>query len=108
MIAASGFSAAKNFVTAAWFVRSSSLRVCNTSVTPGSRENRRTSAPPTIPPWPAMKSFTAETSRERTARWRRQLRDLRLAFRQLEIVIDHDPHQLLETHLRLPAQLPPR
>src|SRR5690348_15171650 len=35
----------------------------------------------------------------------RQLADLQLLFRKLEIVIDHDLHELLETNLRLPSEL---
>src|ERR1035437_9133161 len=57
MIAVSGFSFLKNSSTAACDVRSSSWCVRTSSVTSGSRAKRRTSAEPTIPWCPAIKSF---------------------------------------------------
>src|SRR5690348_14612865 len=49
MTTASGFSAARNAATAAWLVRSSSRRVRETRLIPGSDWRRRVSAPPTMP-----------------------------------------------------------
>ena len=69
MIAASGLSAAKKASTAAWSQRSSSRRVRSRSVTPGSPRSRRTSAEPTIPWCPAMKSFKFGAYPEATRRW---------------------------------------
>src|ERR1700742_1957552 len=83
--------------TAAWSRRSTSLRP-TVSRSTSSRASLRTSADPTMPRWPATKTVLPFSSNGVLAIGR-------LLSRNHQIAGDHFLDELMETRLRLPAEL---